>query len=69
MSIESWLKCVVNTRPIIITNLDGSNLQLFSTITEAVKVLKCNVKTIRRALHSTTNILLKKYIVSDAIVK
>jgi hypothetical protein len=67
MSHGSRLKCIVNSRAIFVTDLDGSNSQAFNTMVEASKVLDCNVKTIRRALQSNTNILLKKYIVSDAI--
>jgi group I intron endonuclease len=66
MSIESRLKCAVNGRPITITNLDGTNLQNFSSIVEAAKVIECSEKTIRRALESN-GIIKRKYLVTDTI--
>lgn len=69
MSAESRLKCAANVRPILITDLDGNNPQLFSSVIKASVALGCNDKTIRRALQSggSTNKLLNKYLVSDSI--
>jgi group I intron endonuclease len=66
MSMESRLKCAVNVRPITITDLEGTNPQSFSSITEAAKVIGCSEKTIRRALNSN-GIIKSKYFVTDTI--
>ena len=66
MSMESRLKCAVNVRPITITNLDGTNLQNFSSIVEAAKVIECSEKTIRRALNSN-GIIKRKYLGIDTL--
>lgn len=64
MSIKSRLLCATNTRPIMVTNLDGSNARVFPSIVAAANVLQCNEKTIRRAL--TSNFRVKgTYIVID----
>jgi hypothetical protein len=64
MLMDSRLNCAVNVRPI--TNLDGTNLQSFSSIVEAAKVIECSEKTIRRALNSN-GIIKRKYLVTDTI--
>jgi group I intron endonuclease len=50
MSIETRLKCIVNVRPVTITELNGSNPQFFPTIVSAAQAIGCSVKTIQRAL-------------------
>lgn len=50
MSEETKLKCVANTRPVILYNLNGTIYGEYSTILEASKAINCNEKTIRRAL-------------------
>lgn len=66
------LKCAVNVRPIIITNLDGTNPQSFNSIIEAAKVIGCSEKTslafgqARRALNSN-GIIKRKFLVVDTI--
>lgn len=50
MSTESRMKCATNTRPVIITNLDGSNPIQFVSIKEASIAISCSEKTIQRAL-------------------
>lgn len=66
VSLESRLKCAVHVRPLIVTNLDGSNVQFFPSIVEAAKALQCNEKTIRRALQSKNKVK-QKYIVRDTV--
>jgi len=62
MSIESRKKCAVNVRPVIITNLDGSNPINFVSIKEASIATSCCEKTIQRALNGN-GIIKKTYIV------
>ncbi len=50
MSQEIRKKCISNTRPVILYNLNGTVFGQFSTILEAAKSINCNEKTIRRAL-------------------
>jgi group I intron endonuclease len=50
MSDETKLKCVSNTRPVILYNLNGTIYGEYPTILEASKAINCNEKTIRRAL-------------------
>lgn len=50
MSEETKLKCIANTRPVILYNLNGTVYGKYSTIIEAAKAINCNEKTIRRAL-------------------
>lgn len=64
MSIETRMKCAVNVRPVIITNLDGSNAMNFVSMKEASIAISCNEKTIRRALNGD-GIVKKNYIVKE----
>nr|YP_009317070.1 GIY-YIG endonuclease [Pestalotiopsis fici]AOW71165.1 GIY-YIG endonuclease [Pestalotiopsis fici] len=64
MSEETKLKCIANTRPVILYNLNGTVYGKYSTIIEAAKAINCNEKTIRRAL--TTE---KKWVKRQWIVK
>ena len=66
MSIETRLKCIVNVRPVTITELDGSNPQFFPTIVSAAEAIGCDVKTIRRALQSN-GVIKRKYLVTDTV--
>ena len=50
MSEETRKKCIVNTRPVILYNLNGTVYGEYSTILDAAKSINCNEKTIRRAL-------------------
>ena len=63
MSAESRAKCVVNIKPVKITDLDGSNAIKFESIKKASIAISCCEKTIRRAL-SGNGVLKKKYVVS-----
>lgn len=49
---ETKKKCIVNTRPVVLYNLDRTIYGQYSTILEAAKAINCNEKTIRRALQT-----------------
>jgi group I intron endonuclease len=46
---ETKKKCITNTRPVILYNLNGTVYGSFLTIKEAAKAINCHEKTIRRA--------------------
>ena len=50
MSNETKKKCISNTRPIVLYNLNGTVYGKYFTILEAAKSINCGEKTIRRAL-------------------
>jgi group I intron endonuclease len=50
MSDETKKKCIINTRPVILYNLNGTVYGEYSTILDAAKSINCGEKTIRRAL-------------------
>ena len=50
MSSVTKQKCITNTRPIVLYNLNGTVYGEYSTILDAAKSINCNEKTIRRAL-------------------
>lgn len=50
MSEETKLKCITNTRPVILYNLNGTVYGKYPTIVAAAKAINCGVKTIMRAL-------------------
>lgn len=50
MSDETKLKCIANTKPVILSNLNGTIYGEYTTILAASKAINCNEKTIRRAL-------------------
>jgi len=43
-------KCITNTRPVVLYNLNRTVYGKYSNILEAAKAINCNEKTIRRAL-------------------
>jgi hypothetical protein len=55
MSDETKKKCIVNTRPVVLYNLDKTLYGKYSTIIEAANTINCNEKTIRRALQTEKN--------------
>jgi group I intron endonuclease len=57
MSDETKLKCVSNTRPVILYNLNGTIYGKYPTITEAAKAINCSEKTILRALKTEKNLV------------
>jgi group I intron endonuclease len=50
MSDETRQKCISNTRPIVLYNLNGTIYGEYKTILDAANAINCNVKTIRKAL-------------------
>lgn len=64
MSLETRLKCIVNVRPVTITEFDGSNPQFFPTVVSAAQAIGCSVKTIQRALRSN-GVIKRKYLITD----
>ena len=65
MSNETKLKCISNTRPLILYNLNGTVYGKYPTIIEAAKAVNCGEKTIRRALKTEKKLLKRKWIVKD----
>lgn len=50
MSDVTKKKCITNTRPVVLYNLNRTVYGKYSKILEAAKAINCNEKTIRRAL-------------------
>jgi len=50
MSDVTKQKCITNTRPVVLYNLNGTVYGEYSTILDAAKSINCDEKTIRRAL-------------------
>jgi group I intron endonuclease len=50
MSEETKKKCIANTRPVVLYNLNGTVYGEYSTILDAAKSINCGEKTIRKAL-------------------
>jgi len=65
VSEETRLKCVANTRPVILYNLDGTVYGQYSTITDAAKAINCNEKTLRRALTTEKKLVKKQWTIKD----
>jgi group I intron endonuclease len=57
MSEETKEKCIKNTRPLIIYNLDKTVFGKYSTIIEVAKAINCGEKTIRRALATESKLV------------
>nr|YP_010836059.1 hypothetical protein QLP54_mgp07 [Phyllosticta yuccae]WGC90074.1 hypothetical protein [Phyllosticta yuccae] len=66
MSDETKKKCIVNTRPITLYNLDRTVYGNYSTIVEAAKAIGCGEKTIRRALKTEKKLVRTQWIVEDS---
>ena len=60
MSIETKKKCIVNTKPVIVYNLNGTVYGKYSTIKEAASAINCNDKTISRALKTDKKLVKKQ---------
>jgi group I intron endonuclease len=63
MSEKTKEKCITNTRPVVLYNLDRTVYGKYSTILEASKAINCNEKTIRRALQTEKKFVKKQWIV------
>ena len=57
MSDETKKKCITNTRPLVLYNLDRTIYGKYPTIIEAAKAINCDEKTIRRALQTTKKLV------------
>lgn len=62
-SPEALLNMKKKSREIIVYNLDKSIFGEYSSVTEAAKLIGCNVKTIHRAFKTKNHILKKRFIV------
>src|ERR1700678_830163 len=60
MSDEIKKKCITNTRPVILYNLNGTIYGEYSTIKDAANAINCNEKTIRRALQTEKKLVKRK---------
>lgn len=65
MSYLTKKKCIVNTRPVVLYNLNSTIFGKYSTILEAAKAINCNEKTIRRALQTEKKLVKRQWIVED----
>ena len=65
MSSVTKQKCITNTRPIVLYNLNGTVYGEYSTILDAAKSINCNEKTIRRALKTEKGLVKRQWIVKD----
>lgn len=60
MSEEIRKKCVSNTRPVVLYNLDKTIYGKYASIIDAANAINCNEKTIRRALHTDKKLVKKQ---------
>ena len=60
MSPETRNKCITNTRPVILYNLNDTVFGKYSSIIEAAKAINCGEKTIRRALKTEKKLVKKQ---------
>jgi group I intron endonuclease len=65
MSEETTEKCITNTRPVVLYNLNGTVYGEYSTILDAAKSINCGEKTIRRALQTKKGLVKRQWIVKD----
>ena len=65
MSDETKKKCIVNTIPVVLYNLDRTIYGQYPIILEAAKAINCDEKTIRRALQTEKKLVKKQWIVED----
>ena len=57
MSDEIRKKCINNTRPVVLYNLNGTVYGEYSTILDAAKSINCDEKTLRRALKTEKSLV------------
>lgn len=65
MSEKIKLKCISDTKPIVLYNLNDTVYGQYSTILDAAKAINCNEKTIRRALKTKKKLVKRQLIVRD----
>jgi group I intron endonuclease len=66
MSEETKKKCITNTRPVVLYNLDRTIYGKYSTILDAASAINCGEKTIRRALQTEKKLVKRQWIVEDS---
>lgn len=64
-SDETKKKCISNTRPVLLYNLNGTKYGEYDTIKEASKAINCSEKTIRRAMKTDKRLVKGKWKVED----
>ena len=65
MSDINKQKCITNTRPVVLYNLNGTVYGQYPTIIDAAKSINCGEKTIRRALKTEKGLVKRQWIVKD----
>lgn len=60
MSDVTKQKCISNTRPVVLYNLNGTVYGKYPTILDAAKSINCNEKTLRRALQTEKGLVKKQ---------
>lgn len=66
MSEGEKKKCIANTRPVVLYNLNGTVYGKYTSILEAANAINCNAKTIRRSLKTEKKIVKRQWIVSSS---
>lgn len=61
MSPETKLNCIVNTKPVILYNLNGTVFGEYPSIVEAGKGINCSPKTIHRALKTESKLIKRRW--------
>ncbi len=69
MADEIKKKCISNTRPVVLYNLNDTVYGTYSTIKEASEAINCGEKTIRRALKTEKKLVKRQWIVKDFSVR
>ena len=69
MSDEIKKKCITDTRPVILYNLNGTVYGEYYTILDAANSINCGEKTIRRALKTEKGLVKRQWIVKDLSTK
>lgn len=69
MSEDIKKKCIVNTRPVILYNLNRTIYGKYASIIDAANAINCNEKTIRRALQTDKKLVKRQWIVEDLYLK
>jgi group I intron endonuclease len=65
VSEETRKKCVVNTRPVVLYNLDRTIYGKYNSIKDAANAISCSEKTIIRVLQTDKKLVNRQWIVED----
>ena len=68
MTEETKIKCITNSRPVTLYNLNGTIYGRYFTIRDAAKAINCNEKTIRRSLQTDKKLVKRQWIVKDSSI-